>query len=91
MVRILKENDGRSTILAGDLNAEPDSKVMQHFFKSWKDTTPATALTFSSDKPVKKIDYILLPKGSDWGVSEWKVLSEPVASDHLPVVVEVEM
>ena len=83
-------------ILAGDLNAEPDSRVMHEFAKHWKiagaetadsDEESAKALfTYPSDTPAKQIDYILARPADRWEVVEVRVLEERVASDHRPVL-----
>lgn len=77
-------------IVAGDLNAEPESSVLKIFFKEWSaPKSPEKPLrTFSSDKPSVQIDYILARPAEKWSSSEPEVLQEPVASDHLPIVVE---
>jgi endonuclease/exonuclease/phosphatase family metal-dependent hydrolase len=67
-------------ILAGDLNARTDSPPMKEFGKQWRDTMPAR----------NKIDYVLVRPGDPWRVIEAKVIPEPVASDHDPVLVVLE-
>jgi endonuclease/exonuclease/phosphatase family metal-dependent hydrolase len=82
-------------ILAGDLNAVPDSKPMEEFRKQWKivglqsDAKPANAppiLTFPAEKPDRWIDYVLVRPAEEWEVMEIRVLDEPVASDHRPLL-----
>jgi hypothetical protein len=46
-------------------------------------------LSYPADKPVKRIDYVFLRKGELRAKKSWVVNS--MASDHLPVVVEVEV
>jgi endonuclease/exonuclease/phosphatase family metal-dependent hydrolase len=67
-------------ILAGDLNARTDSPPMREFGKQWTDTMPKR----------NKIDYVLVRPGDPWRVIEAKVILEPVASDHDPVLVVLE-
>jgi endonuclease/exonuclease/phosphatase family metal-dependent hydrolase len=67
-------------ILAGDLNARTDTPAMKEFGKQWRDTMPAR----------NKIDYVLVRPGDPWRVIEAKVVPEPVASDHDPVLVVLE-
>jgi endonuclease/exonuclease/phosphatase family metal-dependent hydrolase len=78
-----------AVVLLGDLNATPDSKVMTQMREQWDDVTADAGHSFPADKPDRKIDYVLLPKGHEWKVASAKVLEEPVASDHRPVVVEL--
>jgi endonuclease/exonuclease/phosphatase family metal-dependent hydrolase len=79
------------TVVAGDLNAEPGSRAMNLLLKRWRDTTPDDALTYPAGEPIKKIDWILLAGADGWTVTDSEVLDEPVASDHRPVVVELEI
>ena len=79
-----------AVLLLGDLNATPDSEVMKRLGERWEDATARSGMTFPADKPDRKIDYVLLPKGHGWEVVNAKVIDEPVASDHRPVVVELK-
>lgn len=83
-------DDDPAVILTGDLNAIPGSATIDLLLEHFTDTTPDTALTFPAAQPTKKIDYVLLPRGSEWRVMRWKVIEESVASDHRPVVVELQ-
>jgi endonuclease/exonuclease/phosphatase family metal-dependent hydrolase len=81
-------------ILAGDLNAMPESRVIAEFAKHWKiagmdeKATHGTKspLTFPSDRPDRWIDYVLVRPADRWEVSDVRVLDEPVASDHRPLL-----
>jgi endonuclease/exonuclease/phosphatase family metal-dependent hydrolase len=79
-----------AVILLGDFNAEPDSEVMKRLGEKWDDATAGSGMTIPAENPTRKIDYVLLPKGHGWEVVSAKVLDEPVASDHRPVVVELK-
>ena len=79
-----------AVLLLGDLNATPDSEVMKRMSELWVDPTKDAGFTFPANKPDRKIDYVLLPKGHGWEVVSAKVIEEPVASDHRPVVVELK-
>jgi endonuclease/exonuclease/phosphatase family metal-dependent hydrolase len=46
----------------------------------------APILTFPSDKPDRRIDYVMYRPADKWEVVEVRVLDEPVASDHRPVL-----
>jgi endonuclease/exonuclease/phosphatase family metal-dependent hydrolase len=90
--RILAEHVGKrepAAILLGDLNATPDSETMKRMRETWQDVTADAGMTFPADKPDRKIDYVMLPKDHGWEVVSAKVMDEPVASDHRPVVVEL--
>jgi endonuclease/exonuclease/phosphatase family metal-dependent hydrolase len=80
----------RLLILAGDLNAVPQSRVMREFSKHWKiagaNSKGAALLTFPSDAPMKWIDYVLVRPADRWEAVEVRVLEESVASDHRPLL-----
>ena len=78
-------------ILAGDLNSEPSSPPMRQLLKSWRDATPDGALSYPSDKPVKKIDYVLYRPSPRLKLVESRVIEERVASDHRPVLAVFEV
>ncbi len=78
--------------LAGDMNAHPDSDfitTLQHDFVLLSDTAQHT---FPANKPNRTIDYIALLKNNGFSVETKKryVEEEPAASDHRPVVVDLE-
>jgi endonuclease/exonuclease/phosphatase family metal-dependent hydrolase len=77
-------------ILAGDLNANPDSKVLAEFERDWKRANAKVVATYPSEAPAKQIDYILLRPADKWRTVEAGVLDEPVASDHRPFFAVLE-
>jgi endonuclease/exonuclease/phosphatase family metal-dependent hydrolase len=92
IARLLKEDPRASDhapLLLGDLNSVPRSDAMTFLGESWIDASADSGPTVPAGKPAHKIDYVLVPKGSPWKVVSAKVLDEPVASDHRPVVVEL--
>jgi len=77
----------RSMLLGGDLNAEPGSAVIEMIRGSplrdpWPECGQGSGLSYPYDRPVKRIDYLLLPAG--WRCVSARVL-ETDASDHRPV------
>ncbi|WP_421978711.1 endonuclease/exonuclease/phosphatase family protein [Roseivirga seohaensis] len=88
--RVLKR-DGVPTILVGDLNETPENRAMQLLFKDWERSFADNAFTFPSDKPTKKIDYVLFRPAHRWRILEKRVIDERVASDHRPVLVVLEL
>ena len=79
------------TVIMGDFNAEPDSSEINILRRAGlvdaaKLMFIAPPLTFSSDAPARRIDYI-------WISSDLQVLDvlvpQSLASDHLPVVATV--
>ena len=67
-------------ILAGDLNAVPDSPPMQVLSENWIDAVA----------PNSHIDYILLRKQDPWKIVETRVIEESVVSDHNPILTILE-
>ncbi len=81
---------GIPTILAGDFNSTPGSEVMIHFADSWTIVAKGEDhLTFPSHAPNREIDFVLLRPRNRFTVVTQRLLDEPVASDHRPVVVEI--
>ena len=84
-------SDNLTAILAGDLNATPDSEVIRSLGADWTDSAAAQHfLTCPADSPKVKIDYILFRPATAWRVIETRALNEPIASDHLPVLTVFE-
>jgi len=77
-------------IFTGDLNATPESKEIGKLNAYFTETGPDSALTFPVDKPVKKIDYMMVSKPHLKKVVAYQV-DEVLVSDHLPVVSEVKV
>jgi endonuclease/exonuclease/phosphatase family metal-dependent hydrolase len=92
IIRLLREDPRaakHAPLLLGDLNSVPKSDAMKFLAESWTDASADSGPTIPAEKPIHKIDYVLVPKDSPWKVVSTKVLDEPVASDHRPVVVEL--
>ena len=81
---LLSNRDGL-VIVAGDFNATPDSKTIVTMKAKWSDATN-DELTFPSDRPRVKIDYIFYRPGEMLRIKETRVIHEPVTSDHSPVL-----
>ena len=81
------------TILAGDLNAEPTSKPIYILEKIWKAAYDRHNIkyTYPSDKPTKKIDYVMFYPQNRWKVLETKVIQNTIASDHLAYLVTLQL
>lgn len=78
-------------ILAGDFNSERGSPVMALLGGHW--SVPAKtgdADTFPADAPVKEIDFALV-RGDGCRVVRTAVVRESVASDHRPILLDVEL
>ncbi len=78
-------------ILAGDLNAEPGSSVINILDKNLERSCRVDCgYTIPVDKPRKTIDFIAFTPGQFKTISH-KVIAEKYASDHLPVVAELKI
>lgn len=78
--------------LAGDMNAEPESEFIKRLQKEFHILSNPKQPTFPAPAPQETIDYIAALKqndAADFAVISAKVLNEPVASDHRPVLVEL--
>lgn len=81
----------KPVFVAGDLNARPDSPVLKALQKNFVVLSGLKNKTYPSDKPEECLDYILgyTANGQTYAVGGNRVIDEPVASDHRPVVAEV--
>ncbi len=90
--RFAEEQPDMPTVLAGDLNAEPESDVLRRLFNLWNDSIGAgDRFTWPAEEPDRRIDYILYQPESRWAVRKFRVLDETVASDHRPVFAVLEL
>ena len=83
--------DDMPSILAGDLNARPESKTMGILLKEWTKSSTDNAPTSPSAHPRAKIDYILFRPAKRWRVIETRVIDEKVGSDHCPFLSVLEL
>lgn len=74
-------------ILAGDFNAEPDSKVMDIFFDVFKNAI-YDGPTYPQVNPQQQLDYVLFRFADGLTPQHPKIIKEEYASDHLPLYVE---
>ena len=75
-------------LLAGDLNALPESPPLASLeANQWHLTQLGQPmLTWGAPHPTKQIDYVLVRPQHAWRIMDVRVLDEPIASDHYPVV-----
>ena len=83
------------TILAGDMNARPDTDVMKMFEGHWMIAPPAEAFLSQPQAgpgggPRLRGDYVLFRPGEGWRLLESRAIDETVASDHRPVLAVLE-
>jgi hypothetical protein len=78
-------------ILGGDLNAVPGSEPLAALLASWRSTTAEPQPTFPAGSPTRQIDFILYRAAGVLDAGETRVLAEPEASDHRPILAEFRL
>ena len=93
IINDLFTNAAKPVILAGDLNATPESEVIGKLEDKWIMLNDPTAPTIPADNPRRCIDYIFVLKNpkENLALTETKVVQESVASDHLPLWVRLKI
>ena len=83
--------DGREhpVILAGDFNSRRGDRILRslqadEWFVVDKD---GSAETFPSDRPEREIDFVMLRPAEAFQIAEHRVIEEPLASDHVPLLI----
>jgi endonuclease/exonuclease/phosphatase family metal-dependent hydrolase len=94
MLNYLRDVKG-PLIVVGDFNDEPTGTtyklMLNQFDDAWVSSRQtATGLSYPADKPSKRIDYVFLRK-SDGLKAKKSWIVETLASDHTPVVTELEL
>ena len=91
--RYLANYTYKPVILAGDLNATPESEEMAKLTEKWMILNNPFQPTIPVVNPIKCIDYVLAMDNPQFKfhILETKVENEPLASDHLPVWVKVNI
>ncbi len=90
--QLAKNGEGTPTLLIGDLNADFDSAVLKKARDVWSLTNQQRMNTIPVNNPQRQIDFILAYPAERWRTVEVKVLeNENVASDHLPILAELEL
>jgi len=79
-------------VLAGDLNSAVSGAPVRALARRWRlSCGQEAAPTYPADAPQECIDHVLFRPADRWRVLACQVLAEPVASDHRPVLVELEL
>jgi len=81
------------TILAGDLNAQPQSTPIIILEEKWSSSynKENPEPTFPSNKPKIKIDYVMTYPKNRWKVLKTEVIQNSIASDHCAYLVTLEL
>lgn len=83
----------RPFVLLGDFNDTPESRTIE-LFREWAieaDKPQDDSFTFSAQRPVQEIDFVLFDRKANWQIDSVRVIDEPMASDHRPVLVEARL
>ena len=90
-LRIIKDiarKQQKPFILAGDMNAEPESDFVKEMKEDFIILNSLKQATWPAPEPKQTIDYIAMWKATSAGCANVKteVVNEPVASDHRPLI-----
>lgn len=83
----------KPVFIAGDFNAEPESEPIKLLQQNFKILSPIGAKTYPADHPLERIDYIAITKKDTKIKKSVKtfVVNETEASDHRPIIVDLEI
>jgi endonuclease/exonuclease/phosphatase family metal-dependent hydrolase len=88
--KLFVDDTMRVSILAGDMNATPDSEPIKILQQKWTNAIDAQAAPSAPSKnPRSRIDYVFF-RGSNLRMVSSEVITEAMASDHRPVLVVFE-
>ena len=91
IVKSLIASYKKPLFLAGDMNAEPESDFIKELQKDFQILSNPEKHTYPAPDPKETIDYIAASKQNATGfaVISARVVNEPMASDHRPILVEL--
>ncbi|WP_346238411.1 endonuclease/exonuclease/phosphatase family protein [Niabella insulamsoli] len=78
-------------IIGGDFNAEQHSEVIKILDKKFVRTCSDCKPTIPVINPRKAIDFLAFKRGGHFKVIHHEVVDESYASDHLPIVAQLEL
>lgn len=88
---LVADDDPMPTILAGDINAMPESEPVAELLRHWHNVSedpPRPTVPVAA--PTARIDYIFCRPAARFRVVETRVIAETMASDHRPVFAILE-
>ena len=91
-LKTLGRNLAVPALLAGDLNARPETEVMKVVSAEWINALQVDQLPPASDgRPRVRGDYVLFKPAASWHIVESTIMEDRIASDHRPVLVVLEL
>lgn len=92
MISFLKDYEDTPLILGGDLNMSPSNEVWNTLNTAFKRGCKVCPGTFPANNTNTTIDYLLLNNRADsfFEIKDYSSVQENYASDHLPIVMELE-
>ena len=89
---LLRAEPELPTVLAGDFNDEPGAQSLAPFAQRWLDALgPDRRATWPADEPHLAIDHVFVAPYGRWHKRAAFIVPEALASDHRPVVVDLEL
>lgn len=78
---------GHPVILAGDFNGRPDDAAVVSLSARWRRLEKAGHRnTYPADRPDREIDFVMVATDAGLEAIDHRVLPEPMASDHRPLL-----
>lgn len=92
-IKTLFGSSNTPTILAGDFNERPKDAngCIDALCNCFVNTTNDDELTFIAWNPYAKLDYVFCRPAGAWRVIKTEVIAERSASDHLPLLITLEL
>jgi endonuclease/exonuclease/phosphatase family metal-dependent hydrolase len=86
----LAGNADQPAILAGDLNSQSNSAVVQVLRQEWNEMFSAPEPLGPEGLPRRRVDHVLGRPAASWRTLDSTVVDDRIASDHRPVIVTLE-
>ncbi|MEM7478187.1 MAG: endonuclease/exonuclease/phosphatase family protein [Planctomycetota bacterium] len=93
VVREFLNTLGGPYVLLGDFNDRKGSRTLKLLSENEMEAAKPESdrFTIPADKPRSEIDFVFVGPKSAWESASGKVVAEPLASDHRPVVAELTL
>lgn len=93
LIKTFAAQSRKPFFLAGDMNAQPESDFIKGLQKDFRILSNPKQHTFPAPDPTETIDYITALKQDteSFALLSSRVLNEPVASDHRPLIADLRL